>query len=301
MLIRKHHVLSITILFGILIRPQSTLGQKSSLDPHLNITLREIGHKILLTFDDDTSTVLPVIKQENRYKVSFENKFKLDPLKLANVIHPIILKSKTASKYRVEVQLCDSNAVVYGYEIGEHDSTSLIACVRRLQPLGCYDIYFTILEKYKNNENRAMLLTESSKNSWQDKTTDVTWGASIAIIIGLALFRTFRNNNASSAIDSYTISIGKYQFNKRSMMLSHQNGKTELTGKEADLLVLLFSDVNHTIEREKILNQVWGDEGGYVGRTLDVFISKLRKKLENDPAIKIINIRGIGYKLIVTE
>ena len=73
----------------------------------------------------------------------------------------------------------------------------------------------------------------------------------------------------------------------------------ELTSKEADLLLLLYNDVNTTVEREVILNRVWGDEGDYVGRTLDVFISKLRKKLEVDSKVKIVNIRGIGYKLVM--
>ena len=56
--------------------------------------------------------------------------------------------------------------------------------------------------------------------------------------------------------------------------------------------------VNTTVERDVILNMVWGDEGDYVGRTLDVFISKLRKKLEADSSVKIVNIRGVGYKLV---
>jgi DNA-binding response OmpR family regulator len=49
------------------------------------------------------------------------------------------------------------------------------------------------------------------------------------------------------------------------------------------------------------LNKVWGDEGDYIGRTLDVFISKLRKKLEADSSIKIVNIRGVGYKLVMDK
>jgi DNA-binding response OmpR family regulator len=53
------------------------------------------------------------------------------------------------------------------------------------------------------------------------------------------------------------------------------------------------------VERDEILNKVWGDDGDYVGRTLDVFISKLRKKLEADACVKIVNIRGVGYKLVV--
>ena len=73
----------------------------------------------------------------------------------------------------------------------------------------------------------------------------------------------------------------------------------ELTSKEADLLLLLCDSANTTVERENILKTVWGDEGSYVGRTLDVFISKLRKKLEADETIKILNIRGVGYRLVI--
>ena len=77
--------------------------------------------------------------------------------------------------------------------------------------------------------------------------------------------------------------------------------RIELSGKESELLMLLAEFMNTTVEREVILNKVWGDEGDYVGRTLDVFISKLRKKLEADPNIKIANIRGIGYKLVLKD
>jgi DNA-binding response OmpR family regulator len=74
----------------------------------------------------------------------------------------------------------------------------------------------------------------------------------------------------------------------------------ELSSKESELLLLLFSHKNKTLEREFLLHVIWGDEGDYVGRTLDVFISKLRKKLEADPSLKIVNIRGVGYRFVVS-
>ena len=85
------------------------------------------------------------------------------------------------------------------------------------------------------------------------------------------------------------------------MILHSKSESTELSGKETELLLLLFNNENKTLEREFILNQVWQDTGEYVGRTLDVFISKLRKKLEADPSLKIINIRGVGYKFVMSE
>ena len=85
------------------------------------------------------------------------------------------------------------------------------------------------------------------------------------------------------------------------MELTIHDNKIELTSKEADLLQLLSESANDTVERDDILKEVWGDDGDYVGRTLDVFISKLRKKLEADSNVRIVNIRGIGYKLILND
>ena len=65
------------------------------------------------------------------------------------------------------------------------------------------------------------------------------------------------------------------------------------------MLDLLYANLNQTVNREHILQVVWGDEGGYLGRTLDVFISKLRKKLDADSNLKIVNIRGIGYRMVL--
>lgn len=62
---------------------------------------------------------------------------------------------------------------------------------------------------------------------------------------------------------------------------------------------MLFLHLNETLERELLLNAIWSDEGSYIGRTLDVYISKLRKKLECDEKIKILNVRGIGYRLVI--
>jgi DNA-binding response OmpR family regulator len=102
----------------------------------------------------------------------------------------------------------------------------------------------------------------------------------------------------STATDPNIISLGKFNFNKRESELVLEEQRIELTSKEADLLLLLLEAVNTNVERETRLNLVWGDEGDYVGRTLDVFISKLRKKLEADPSIKIVNARSVGYKLM---
>jgi DNA-binding response OmpR family regulator len=121
------------------------------------------------------------------------------------------------------------------------------------------------------------------------------------ILLGLGYVYWKSKRTVPVAINSNLIQFGDYKFDKRNMLLFRNDEKTDLTSKEADLLLLLYTAVNEVVERDVILNSVWGDEGDYVGRTLDVFISKLRKKIAADEKLKIVNIRGIGYKFIVNE
>jgi DNA-binding response OmpR family regulator len=72
-----------------------------------------------------------------------------------------------------------------------------------------------------------------------------------------------------------------------------------LTSREAELLKLFLLNKNQVMSRQSILLHIWGNDDFFTGRSLDVFITKLRKYLQQDPAIRIMNIRGIGYKLIV--
>jgi DNA-binding response OmpR family regulator len=147
-----------------------------------------------------------------------------------------------------------------------------------------------------------LALTDKSRNNyWIIIGLIIGLLSLIAVLIFIQEKKANLNEieNEKSQINPNIIAIGKYKFDKVNMELSYVDSKIELTGKEADLLLLLHKYANETIEREQILKEVWGDEGDYVGRTLDVFISKLRKKLAADDHVKIINIRGVGYKLVL--
>ena len=106
---------------------------------------------------------------------------------------------------------------------------------------------------------------------------------------------------SAESLDPYLVPIGASRFDKRNMTINYKGEKIELSSKEAELLTLLHDSANAPIEREVLLQKVWGDDGDYIGRTLDVFISKLRKKLSLDSSMKIVNIRGVGYKLILNR
>lgn len=95
-------------------------------------------------------------------------------------------------------------------------------------------------------------------------------------------------------------SIGRFAFDTRTSSLQIDNGrKLTLTAKESELLSILALHLNEIVDREKILREVWGNDSYYNARSMDVYISKLRKYLKADPAVSIVNAHGKGYKLLV--
>lgn len=95
-------------------------------------------------------------------------------------------------------------------------------------------------------------------------------------------------------------SIGRFAFDATTSSLRIDSGKKmTLTAKETELLSVLAVHLNEVVEREKILRQVWGNDSYYNARSMDVYISKLRKYLKADPAVSIVNAHGKGYKLLV--
>lgn len=94
------------------------------------------------------------------------------------------------------------------------------------------------------------------------------------------------------------IEIGQYQFLCDRQLLNFKAESRKLSSKEAELLKLLYSSRNHVIERKTILLKLWNDDHIFNSRSLDVYITKLRKNLSKDPHLQIINYRGIGYKFV---
>lgn len=92
--------------------------------------------------------------------------------------------------------------------------------------------------------------------------------------------------------------IGNYTFDFIKQTLLFKEELHNLTNREAELLDMLLSNHNNMVERSLILTKIWGKDDFFNGRSLDVFITKLRKKLARDSTIQIVNVRGYGYKLV---
>ena len=107
-----------------------------------------------------------------------------------------------------------------------------------------------------------------------------------------------RTNAAKALVNQSTYTLGSFTLNPLKQILSNSDKNIKLTTKESELLTLLYQHRNETLERRYILKTVWFSDNYFNARSMDVYISKLRKHLSVDPSVKILNVHGRGYKLI---
>ncbi len=105
-------------------------------------------------------------------------------------------------------------------------------------------------------------------------------------------------NRSLEQKNAQQLAIGKYTFDFPKQLLHLDKETQNLTHREAHLLFHLVKNKNQVLDRSMILKKLWGDDDFFSGRSMDVFITKLRKKLKEDSNISIVNVRGFGYKLI---
>ena len=119
----------------------------------------------------------------------------------------------------------------------------------------------------------------------------------LAARIDAILNRTQQKLAYPSSSKQSSFTIGQYQFNHKNLELIHPSKTKTLTKIEADLLRLLCIHQEQVLERDMALNIIWGKDDYFNGRSMDVFITKLRKYLKEDELISIINVHGVGFKL----
>lgn len=116
----------------------------------------------------------------------------------------------------------------------------------------------------------------------------------LALKIEVFLKRSGHHN----AIQRRVFKVGNYTFDHANQLLSNNEKQRELTLREADLLHVFCVSRNTILKRDELLMKVWGDDHYFASRSLDVFISRLRKYLKDDPGVKIENIHNVGYRLL---
>jgi DNA-binding winged helix-turn-helix (wHTH) protein len=252
------------------------------------ILLRRIGHELLLKSGDSTSRVLPIKKiAENEYQISFEKELTFQTDFLVKITQRLLTKDEFANDYVVNVFNCSNSSVVYGFAISKDKKEDFITCIGRKQPKGCY----TISVKFKPTG------IYTAKNRY------LLGGMLILVIAGFVFMKSVKTKKTlpKKEEDSKIFNFGSVLFDAQKRQLVINNNTIDLTATETRVLLIFASSPNETIERSRLQKEIWEDEGIIVGRSLDMFISKLRKKLEHDPTINIVVIRGKGYKLEVNS
>jgi len=253
------------------------------------VLLRRIGHEILLQSGDSVSRVLPVKKiTKNEYQLSFENAFTFQPDSLVNTTQRLLAKDPLTSDYVVNVLNCANAGVAYGYAISKNKKDDIVACKGRRQPIACYMINI----KFKPTG------IVTAKNGY------FLGALSLLAFVGFIFLRPVKPKKAlpgdSKHTDVETFTLGSMSFNTETRKLMMNEKTIDLTKTETRVLRIFALSPNEPIERSRLQKEIWEDEGVIVGRSLDMFISKLRKKLELDPNVKIAVIRGKGYKLEIS-
>ncbi|MFT3750716.1 MAG: winged helix-turn-helix domain-containing protein [Agriterribacter sp.] len=255
------------------------------------VLLRRIGHEILLQSGDSISRVLPVKKiAGNEYQISFENAFTFQPDSLVNITQRLLAKDPLAGDYVVNMLNCANGSVTYGYAISKNKKDDIIACKGRRQPIACYMINI----KFKP----AGIST--AKNVY------FLGGLLFLGFVGFIFLRPAKlretlpesqDTELPESRNTGMFTLGTMSFDAEARKLMTNGTGVDLTKTEARVLRIFALSPNEVIERGRLQKEIWEDEGVIVGRSLDMFISKLRKKLEVEPNIRIVVIRGKGYKL----
>ena len=250
------------------------------------VLLRRIGHEILLQSGDSTSRVLPIKKiAENEYQISFEKEFSFVTDSLVNTTQRLLAKDYHVTDYVVNVIDCENSSVVYGYAISKNKKEDILACVGRKQPIACYKIVVKFKPSNVFTSNYKYYLA----------------GLAFLLIIGFVFWKIKSKKELPKIDNNKLFTFGSVVFDAQKRQLEINDETIDLTATETRLLLIFASSPNETIERSRLQKEIWEDEGVIVGRSLDMFISKLRKKLELDPNINILVVRGKGYKLEVNN
>lgn len=165
---------------------------------------------------------------------------------------------------------------------------------------------FTLAEEIRREGKGLPIIFLTAKSMEEDRIKGFKSGADDYITkpfsmeeFVLRLEAVLKRCNLLSAdsAEQLDFNIGSFHFHYPTQTLNSNKGKQSLTSREADILKLLCQNKNEVLKRETALKIIWGNDDYFLGRSMDVFITKLRKYLKDDPSVKITNVHGVGFML----
>ena len=273
------------MIIAILISAVAFINKKNEIPAkHVEVVLRDLGHQLLLSAKDSSSRVMPVKKlNESTYQISFQNDFGFISDSLINLVQRTFQKNALANDYIVNLRNCKQNETVFAFEINSQTG-DLTPCRGRTLDVSCYVIEIELLKKNTFNSFLLLLLI-------------IPLG-----FVGYYMKDKFRKKEEAASIPDNTdyIQLGNFRFYAGNNVLKNEKESITLSEKETKALKIFAENINQIVEREKLMKEIWEDEGIVViSRNVDVLVSKLRKKLSDDNSFKFINVHGRGYKFII--
>lgn len=165
---------------------------------------------------------------------------------------------------------------------------------------------FEVAQSIRQHSEEVPILFLTAKSMEEDRITGFQSGGDDYITKPFSMkelvlrIEVFLKRSSASNTENNSYSLGHYTFDYNNLTLSSENTSHQLTPKEALVLKYLCDNKSKVVKRNDILNAVWGTDDYFLGRSMDVFISRLRKYLKADPNISIKNIHGVGFTLDVT-
>lgn len=274
-----------SILFSFVCLSLNAAEQPS--EQQINLTMRQIGNRVLWAAGDSTTRILPVHQSEKTYTIRFE---KPTPINYDSIVRitSFELSKIDIHDFLTEIKGCGNDEIYLSFAI-QRDVDTITPCLGRTMSNLCYEIAITLTEK---------------KMGIKDVAIPVLLLALLSSSFLLSHFRKKREQETSSnkqTENNDKIMVGSYFYLENKSQLQFNDSITPLSDKENILISILIKNVNQPVTRELLMDEIWGTNGVLVlSRNIDVLVSKLRKKLVDDPSIKITNVHGVGYRLEIS-
>lgn len=167
---------------------------------------------------------------------------------------------------------------------------------------------FTLAAEIRKLDKKVPILFLTAKAMQDDKLKGSELGADDYLTKPFSMeelmlrMKAIIRRSAEDTVRLTVFKIGKFTFDYNRQLLTHENGEeSKLTSKESELLRLFSENLNRVLDRSVALNKIWYDDSYFNARSMDVYITKLRKYFKNDSSIELMNVHGVGFKLLVNE
>lgn len=285
-------LLALSILAIVLFAALS--GKQETPTPYfpekVNLAMRRTAHRLLAQSGDSTSRIPPVVQGESpdSWIIRLERPF--DYHALPDLLQESFDLHGITAAYDVMLLNCENDELLLGYTKQDFTENNDPPCGTREQNGQCYNVQVTF----------RGAAGQPSATRW------LLWSAlPVMLALGYFLYRNLQkkpgvavpSESRDEKGQSPVISFGQSMLDTANQSLMVAGVRHELTYREAKLLQLFFRHPNQLLERDFILQNVWADEGILVGRSVDMFVSRLRKLLRTDQSLRIATVHGVGYRL----